>query len=322
MNRLAYILRDTVFFNFIIRNGIRCLLGMRLQLEKIAARFRTYGVITLQIEGVAILCRTRADDFMANEIYYGTGYEPNEFRLIKILSRKSRRFVEVGSYTGIFSLFVARINSAIEVTCIEPHPNNFARIEENIRLNVLTNVTPRQLAAGDKDSSISLSIPKVERLSTVGSVNHEFSQVFHEAEHIEVEVEQVRLDSILAGKTLTSFDILKIDVEYYELNVLKGATEILRTSKPMLMVEIILSERLFYYRLGMKGKINERHALEVEELLRSFGYSPYQILSDGIYRIDSVINGPDTRNYLFVPVSTPQRFVPFESIFEFLQASA
>jgi FkbM family methyltransferase len=321
MTRLAYILRNTPFFNFIIRNGIRGLLGMRLPLEKIAARFRTYGVITLQIEDVRIDCYTRADDFMANEIYYGTGYEPDEFRLLKRLLAKSRHFVEIGSYTGIFSLFAAKVNPRLRVWCIEPHPNNFTRIEKNIKLNAFSNITTRQVAAGDKDSDISFSIPKVENLSTVGSVNQEFSQEFHKAEHMVVEVKQERLDSILVDEELNSFDLLKIDVEYYELNVLKGATEILRKSRPLLMVEIILSERLFYYRPGMKGKINERHAEEVEGFLKSFGYSPYQILKDGIYRLDSVINGPDTRNYLFAPVSRAKRFVPFEGLDEFLASA-
>jgi FkbM family methyltransferase len=321
MNRLAYFLRDTAFSNFIIRNGIRRLLGMRRRVEKIASRFRPFGVVSLQIEGIEIKCMTRADDFMATEIYYGTEYEPNEFRLVKTLAAKSKNFIEVGSYTGIFSLFVAKSNPDIQVSCIEPHPNNFARIEQNIKLNSLSNITPRRVAAGDEDSSISMSIPKIERLSTVGSVNHEFSQAFHKAEHIEVEVKQETLDSILADKRLDSCDLLKIDVEYYELNVLKGSVETLRKCKPLLMVEIILSERLFYYRPAMKGKVNERHAEDVEEFLKSLGYAPYQILKDGIYRVDSVINGPDTRNYLFAPVSKPQRFVPFESIHEFLAST-
>lgn len=317
MKRLIYLLRNTPVTNFVFRNFIRVQLRIGNFFEKLATRFRISGIIKLQVEGIQINCLTKADDFMANGIYYKIDFEESEFRLIKILATRANYFVEVGAYTGIFSIFTAKVNPKINVLCVEPHPNNFKRIVKNIALNVLSNIRIMQLAAGDEARSIKFSIPKVETLSAVGSVNHVFSQAFHEAQYMDVMVAQQTLDQLLTDVKIGPLDLIKIDVEYYELNVLRGALRTLQLGKPLLMVEIILSERLFYYKPAMKGNINESHAMEVETLLKEFGYSPYHILKDGIYRTDSIINSPDARNYLFAPKATSQRFIPFNDVIRY-----
>ncbi len=317
MKRLIYLLRKTPVTNFVFRNFIRAQLSIGNFFGKLATRFRVSGVIKLQIEGIQVNCFTKADDFMANGIYYKIDFEESEFRLVKMLALQANYFVEVGSYTGIFSIFTAKINPKINVLCVEPHPNNFKRILRNIDLNDLSNIRVMQFAAGDEARSIKFSIPKVETLSAVGSVNHIFSQAFHEVQYVDVDVAQQTLDQLLTDVNIGQLDLIKIDVEYYELNVLKGALRTLQLCKPLLMVEIILSERLFYYKPAMKGKINESHAMEVEALLKEFGYFPYHILKDGIYRTDSIINSPDARNYLFAPKATQQRFIPFNDVIHY-----
>ena len=148
-------------------------------LEKLSNRFRVYGIIDLKIEKVDIRCSTFADDLMANGIYYNTDFERDEFRMLQMLVAHSRLFVEVGSYTGIYSIFVAKLNPAMEILCVEPHPNNYRRILDNVALNRLTNVKVINAALGDQKSKILFSFPKEETLSTVGSINRSFSAAFH-----------------------------------------------------------------------------------------------------------------------------------------------
>jgi FkbM family methyltransferase len=315
--KLLIYLRENAFFNLVVRNIIRILLTASLKLQIVATRFRIFGKTSLEIEGIKFKCLCRADDFMANGIYYGIESEANEFRLVKKIAQNANHFIEVGSYTGIFSIFASLCNPQIKVFCFEPHPRNYQRVLTNISLNKITNIKAQPVAMGNAREKVMFTFPSQAPLSAIGSVNQNFSQGFHNAAHAEVEVEQFPLTELLNGIAIRSNDFIKIDVEYYELNVLRGALEILDTKKPLIMVEIILSERLFFYRPEMKGQIDEQHAMEVESLLGTYGYHPYHILKDGVYRTDSVINSPDTRNYLFAPKKNDQRFVPFENLTEF-----
>src|SRR5688572_15660660 len=104
MKPLHYFLRDTPLTNRVIRYVIRRFLMFGKALEKLASRFRVYGIIDLKIEQIDIRCSTFADDLMANGIYYDIDFERDEFKMLRMLVAHSRLFVEVGSYTGIYSI--------------------------------------------------------------------------------------------------------------------------------------------------------------------------------------------------------------------------
>ena len=201
---------------------------------------------------------------------------------------------------------------------MEPNPKNLLRIRENIKINDLHNISLEGKAIGDKESHIEFTMSKGEPLSAVGSINKEFATCFSGSENESLMVEQQTLDSIITKYNVRSRIFIKIDVEYYELNVLKGAIHMLQFLKPVIMLEIILYERLVYYKPSIKGKVSEDHVEEIEKLLVGFGYYPYVILEDGIYRIDSVFNAPDTRDIIFATVSTESRFVPFNQVPDFI----
>ncbi|HEY4799779.1 MAG TPA: FkbM family methyltransferase, partial [Bacteroidia bacterium] len=56
---------------------------------------------------------------------------------------------------------------------------------------------------------------------------------------IDAETIQIkRLDEVKEVRSLSKIDLIKIDVEGYELKVLKGAETILRTFKPTLFIEV------------------------------------------------------------------------------------
>ena len=51
-------------------------------------------------------------------------------------------------------------------------------------------------------------------------------------------VEVVRLDDFSLARELPRVDLIKIDVEGYELNVLRGAMDLLKKHRPILFVEL------------------------------------------------------------------------------------
>lgn len=94
----------------------------------------------------------------------------------------------------------------------------FRCLVENLELNRVSNVTPLNLAAGNKSGTLSFSDSKYDDTNRV------------DPEGL-VCVGARRLDEIPEITDATKIDLLKIDVEGYELSVLYGATEVLARTK-------------------------------------------------------------------------------------------
>jgi FkbM family methyltransferase len=312
--QIGKLIRSNRFINFLVRNMIRTFIRLGGKANRLSLKFRAYGVIPLTIENTNILTRTYADDLIANVLYYETEPRDTIFVFLKKLSHELNWFVEVGSFTAIYSIFAAHINSKLKIISVEPHPKNHDRIIQNVALNHVSNVKVLNVAMGSADGTIEFTIPKNEPLSTTGSVNENFAKGIMELEHRKFSVETMTLDSLCKQEGISGVTFIKIDVEYYELEVLRGSLLTLQSLKPILLVEIILYERLVYYKPELKNTLDEHHVREIESLLFSLGYFPYLILIDGIYRIDSVFNNPDNRDFLFLPFSTEGRFTAFENV--------
>lgn len=141
--------------------------------------------------------------------------------LLRRLLRPGMRVVDVGANIGYFLLlFEHAIGPAGSIVCLEPEPDNARELERNIRANGLANVELLRLAAGDSDGLVSLTpgINGVVRPDGSGSLT----------------VQIRRLDSLVGGRV----DFLKIDVEGFEHQVLRGAERLLREQQPTLIVEV------------------------------------------------------------------------------------
>ncbi|NHK97927.1 FkbM family methyltransferase [Rubrivivax benzoatilyticus] len=130
-------------------------------------------------------------------------------------------FVDVGANIGGTTLLAAAAGARI--LAIEASPRNADLFELNMRANAVSAQLFR-CAAG----------------SAVGEVY--FSEVAYGAgNHVEPSgalVVPVRtIDSIVAEAGIDRLDLLKIDVEGYESEVLRGARETLRTFRPTVVME-------------------------------------------------------------------------------------
>jgi FkbM family methyltransferase len=298
---LKRLIRDNGVVNPILSKVLRFLSGHSDSFQKLTRLYRVYGEVTLNILDVPFRFFTKADDHIANEIFYHQGYEAAEFSLVKGIVASSRVFVDVGANTGIFSIFAAKVNPGLKVLSFEPHPSNYARLQKNIALNRLDNVQTFPLALGQVETTIQFTIPADNSLSTTASVNEAFATHFHGMPQKRVDVSQVKLDNILSFENISSKDLIKIDVEYYELEVLLGATRILSTIRPLLLVEILDYNALLHHAPKMRGTIDENHAKEIQKVLADLGYVPYGLSKDGIYAVENFIGAHDHRNFLFVP---------------------
>lgn len=312
------ILRDNEIINPLLRSALRFMQSVFKSFKWLTSRYRVYGTVRLNVLDVSFKIYTLADDHIATEIFYHQGYEADEFNLVKELTKNSHFFIDVGANTGIFSIYAATANPSLKVLSFEPHPSNFIRFKKNIFLNQLTNVAPFPLALGAEEKTIQFTVPADHSLSTTSSANENFTEHFHNMVYEKIKVNQSTLDIALQDHLITACDLLKIDVEYYELDVLRGAIKTLSEKRPMVLIEILQYDRLVKQFPEMKGKLNENHAMDILMLLLQFGYFPYSIENMGVRALHSELGEQTNRNFLFIPKKIDGDFLTFAAVREAL----
>ncbi len=179
-----------------------------------------------------------------------------------LLNLNPRTFIDVGAHIGRFSIILA--NKGSKVIAIEPSRKNFQAIKKNIKLNNLKNkIKTVMVGCGEKkEDKILYFIPHNEGLSSLEKKEGAKKEI------IKIE----KLDNIYKNLDLNfkDVDVIKIDVEGFELNVLKGGQDILKKSSAMLVIEIT----------------DPRKEKPIKNFLAKFNYKNKEIL--------------DGRNFIFV----------------------
>jgi FkbM family methyltransferase len=305
-------IRNNAIINTVGRSVILALLKIAPWAKSLANKYRVYGRVSLNIEGVHFSMYAEADDFIVNELYYGLSHEALEFRLVKELVTAANHFIDVGANTGAFSAFASHVNPSLQIVAMEPHPVNFKRLLLNAAQNG-KNIRCFQLAAGSNESTIQLTIPADESLSTTASANNLFTKNIIHGNSKLINVQQTTLDNLLKPYTISSADLIKIDVEYYEPEVLKGALWHLGNVRPLILMEVLYHSRLVSQFPSLKGQVHADHVDQIQQIMRMVGYHAYALEPDGV-RFSPDLRLPATsNNYLFSPLHVTD-CVPYDQV--------
>jgi FkbM family methyltransferase len=145
-----------------------------------------------------------------------------------------RRFLDIGACHGIFALAFAHRRPQVQAVAVEPSAVAFEILAENVRLGRQGNILARQLACGAAAGSLRMR------------------QVWHHLEALPGEpaagvagaepegVTTVPMGSVDELCVELDFrpDLVKIDVEGYELAVLQGARATLAQHRPQIFLEL------------------------------------------------------------------------------------
>lgn len=170
---------------------------------------------------------------------------------------------DIGAFHGMLTLWFAR--HAEQVVSYEPVAQNRARLLENLSLNGIQNVTVRDVALG---GGVGAATMQVDPLMPGGS------KVVVEENAAELAPGHVRvttLDRDIEERGLPAPTFLKIDVEGFEMDVLRGAAQTLARTRPSMFIEI--------HGETLAGK--QRNVAAVVGFLHQAGYGPIQHIESG-----------------------------------------
>ena len=182
--------------------------------------------------GVFLDLPTKSD---LSRFVYVDDLEATERRLLHCLLRPGDVFVDVGANFGLYTVEAsALVGPSGAVLAFEPAANAYDDLRHNIAIGDLDNVDARQIALSHSEGPAILKVSRDGRdaWNTLGESLHGSA---HELESITT----TTLDTILATQVPPLRPtMVKIDVEGWEHQVLKGAEKLLdRDDAPVLQVE-------------------------------------------------------------------------------------
>jgi FkbM family methyltransferase len=156
-------------------------------------------------------------------------YEPETQDLLLRFLPVGGVFIDVGANIGTFTIPAAKhVGPSGQVVAIEASPDVFNVLRKNVLLNNIDNTQLTCAAAGAQNGSAEFYPAPVDHFG-MGSR----APQFHSAP---ITIRSVTLDSEVERLKLPSVNLIKIDAEGFELDVFKGATELLNRQKPPLIV--------------------------------------------------------------------------------------
>lgn len=169
-------------------------------------------------------CRTRMGfDLVVSpgdggNYHYLGAYERGTLEVMRRCLRPGDVFVDAGASIGQMSLYAAAlVGETGRVVAIEPHPGRFASLVDAIALNRRRNVVACRVALGEEQADgkkLFCHRPSPSLVAGAGEGGDEGPFAL---------VSTVRLDELLASEGLHAMRMIKIDVEGFEAQVLRGA---------------------------------------------------------------------------------------------------
>ncbi|MDQ4073334.1 MAG: FkbM family methyltransferase [Thermoproteota archaeon] len=156
--------------------------------------------------------------------------------------KKGETVVDVGAHIGRYTIISSNhVGNEGKVIAIEANPLVFEMLNKNVKLNQMTNVICINCAVFSEQTKINLFLPGETDGNNRDTIYNTIMKERARNEQKYVVVKANTLDNILReqGVGENSVNWIKIDVEGAELDVLKGAQNILSKSQRIsLLVEI------------------------------------------------------------------------------------
>jgi FkbM family methyltransferase len=292
-------IRKNVFINRALRSILKSMyFRFNQAMPNLIKRWPVSGIVDCEFKNVKFKLYSQCDDGFPYYFYYGFKYhEDADLKLFMDLSKFSNCILDIGANSGLFSLLAAKANQNARIYAFEPYSANAERLALNLSINQVHNVEILKEAIGDKVGEIEISVPKNNSISDVSSANIEFSKTVYP--DVEWLMKNVAMNTVDNFRTTLSqaIDLIKCDVETFEMSVFNGALEVLKHDKPTILFECFLDEaRVSFFN----------------HILKEYHYYLYLVLEQGlVYSREGFVDVKYGLNYLITPIAPIRTFISY-----------
>jgi FkbM family methyltransferase len=219
---------------------------------------------------------------VAKELYWGKGHRPrpqDQFALevFAKLARQADVMLDIGAYTGIFTLVGTAVNAGLHAHAFELVPEVYRALFDNcVRNDILHRVTLHHEGIGSDGDTMTIPVAASD-----SALPDFFSRSLHFSEGIQVRL--VSLDSLIpavpAGRV-----VAKVDVEGTENEIFSMGGRFLAAFRPDIVCEVL------------DGVAD---AAGLEELLAPYDYRHYMVREHDLLLREHIQPDVQYRDWLF-----------------------
>jgi FkbM family methyltransferase len=189
------------------------------------------------------------------------------FSKLPLSPEKVSLVVDVGAFSGYYSLKALSYYPNCKVIAFEPSSDNIQLFKNNINEPSSSRITIHKSAVSNEIGESVLNITSYGPAHSLEPQSKEhYRQNPHAFEIGKENVKVVTLDDILSSEKI--IDVLKIDTEGHEVKVLQGARSILEKTR-YVIIEVSLAR---------DTSPSEQNVFAIFKLLQASGFSLYSII--------------------------------------------
>lgn len=200
-------------YSYYLLSVFKLLFGFNqpIYLAKTFLNLEQPGIQTIRLRSRNLQFRVRGamDVWSIKETFLDRFYEKYGFTI-----QPGWKIIDVGAGTGDYTLYAATAHPNSQVFAFEPYPQSFVLMQENLRLNTVTNAQAFDKAIGTTSGELMLDLTGGEPL--------QFQSFLKQTGNMEksLSVHALSLADVFAMLEIEACDLLKLDCEGAEYSIL------------------------------------------------------------------------------------------------------
>lgn len=168
----------------------------------------------------------------SDETYLSGNFDMDTLLEFKKFLKPNQVVYDLGANEGYYSISASKIVGKFgKVFAFEPMPENLIHLNRHVNKNKIENITVINKAVADKNGKVTFSMTDDRAGNTYISSSPKFDE-----SKSNFLVETVTVDHFCLVEHNLPPDLIKIDVEGAEYDVLKGAEEVIKTFRPVVIL--------------------------------------------------------------------------------------
>jgi FkbM family methyltransferase len=169
-------------------------------------------------------------DYVGRSVFFFGDYDPKITWVIRRLLKPGDRVLDVGANIGLLTLLMSKlVGEHGLVDAFEPNPMLCRILDETLARHRATNVQLHPVALGACGGHVQVHVPQ----GNFGAAS--IVRTGKGPAHVH-NVPIVKLDDIMFVETPRPIALMKLDVEGYELEIIKGAQRLLQEFPPQVIL--------------------------------------------------------------------------------------
>jgi FkbM family methyltransferase len=161
-------------------------------------------------------------------------FEPDVLSIFATFCGRRSNALDVGANIGMTAIALGRLCSKGKVLAVEASPDTFLYLKANVAQAGLSNVTCVNMAASSVAGRLEISVHP--SFSAGAFITNKYPADFQGMLHHTVPARTI--DEVVDTAGMSRVNFMKIDVEGFELEVIRGAQQTIKRCKPVIFCEV------------------------------------------------------------------------------------